>query len=132
MYGPIGVNGKITGNNAAYIYPRSNLGLIGKFEESQMKSAQKAVIKKISCKHNVLSVEFGEKSGPYFSRSISTNHSLGDKPFVQDPYEAITVTIENSKISNFGMFHISCLTLSVWVREFLGAPANSAGAPLIL
>ena len=43
-----GINGKITGNDAAYIYPRSNLALVGKFQNNQMISAQKAIVE--NCK----------------------------------------------------------------------------------
>ena len=106
LYGPIGINGKITGNRVAYIYPRSNLALFGKFRNNQMISAQKVKIEKLSCENNVLLLEFGKSSGPHFHLSISTNSSIGDMSLVLDPYEANTVKIRNSSLPNSGMFHI--------------------------
>ena len=108
LYGRIGINGKITGNHAAYIYPRSNLALVGKFQNNQMKSAQKAIVEKVLCQNNILTIEFGKLSGPHFHLSISTNASIGDMPLVQDPYEANTVTIKKSSLPNSGIFHILC------------------------
>ena len=73
-----------------------------------MISAQKAEIEKISCKNNLLSIEWGKVSGHSFHRSISTNSSFGDMPFVQDPYEASTVKIGPSSLPISGMVPISC------------------------
>ena len=108
IYGPIDDEGKITGSEAAYIYPRSKLALVGKFRNNQMLSAQKSEIEKISCKNNKLSIGFSKPNGPKFHRSLSTNSSLGDMTLVQDPYEAITVEIRYSTETNFGKIHISC------------------------
>ena len=109
LYGKIGINGKITGNHAAYIYPRSNLALVGKFQNNQMISAQKAIVEKVLCQNNILSIKFGKLSGPKFHLSISTNASIGDMPLVQDPYEANTVTIKRSGLPNSGLSHFVLL-----------------------
>ena len=83
LFGPVGHDGKVTGNNVAYIYPRSRIALFGKFRNNQMISAQETKIKKISCKNNLLSIEFEKPKGPFFHRSISTNSSFGDMPLIQ-------------------------------------------------
>ena len=108
LYGSIFDNGKVTGNQVAYIYPGTKLALMGKFKNNQMISAHAVTVEKILCKNNFLTIEFGKASGPKFHHSSSTNVSLGDMPLVEDPYEARTVKIVSSNSLNSGMVHISC------------------------
>ena len=88
--------------NAAYIYPWGKLALVGEFKENIMTSAQKADIIKVKCHKNMLELEFSQPSGPKFYFSPGNTTSMGDMPLVPDPYEAMTVVVEDSRVPNSG------------------------------
>ena len=65
LYGTIGKNEKMSGDNVAYIYPgKANLSLIGKFKNNIMISGRKAVIQKATCRDNLITLEFSSPEGP--------------------------------------------------------------------
>jgi hypothetical protein len=104
LYGQLDKKGQLTGDNIAYIYPRGKMALVGRFEDKYMKSGQVANIIKLTCKDNVLNVEFSqpavEDTAFYFD--LPTNVSLGTRLLTKDPYEAMTVILDKSSIPNSG------------------------------
>ena len=71
-----------------------------------MISAQKAEIEQVSCNNDILSITFGKNTGPQLHRSVSTNSSLGNMPFVHDPYEARMVNVGSSDIENLDLLFV--------------------------
>ena len=90
LYGALGQNAKMSGNNVAYIYPGARVALLGKFKDNYMISARKAHITKASCRENLISLEFSPPGGPEYFFDPGTNISLGSMPLVEDPYEVST------------------------------------------
>ena len=105
LYGTIGKNEKMSGDNVAYIYPgKANLALIGKFKDNIMISGRKAVIQKATCRDNLITLEFSsteEEEGPEFYLDPATNVSMGSLHF-KEPYEELTTRVATSKVPNAG------------------------------
>jgi hypothetical protein len=104
LYGQLDKKGRLTGNNIAYIYPRGKMALVGRFEDMYMKSGQKADIIKVTCKDNVLNVEFSKPvpEVPSFHFDLPSRESFGSMPLFPDPYEESTVMVKTSTIPNAG------------------------------
>ena len=105
LYGTIGKNEKMSGDNVAYIYQgKANLALIGKFKDNIMISGRKAVIQKATCRDNLITLEFSsteEEEGPEFYLDPATNVSMGSLHF-KEPYEELTTRVATSKVPNAG------------------------------
>ena len=104
MYGNLGKNGKMSGDNIAYIYPGARLALIGKFKDNYMVSGRKATIQKATCQDNLISLEFSNPD-PYqeeFYFDAGTNVSMGSLPLAKDPYEEMTVKLDTSSVPDSG------------------------------
>lgn len=102
MYGTLGKNEKMSGENIAYIYPSARLALIGKFKDNYMVSGRKAIIQRATCQDNLISLEFSPPEGPEFYFDAGTNVSMGSLPFAKDPYEEMTVKLDTSNVPGSG------------------------------
>ena len=102
LYGPLGRNEKMSGDNVAYIYPSARLALVGKFKDNYMISAREAHITKASCQDNLISLEFSPPEGPEFYFDAGTNVSMGSMPLIKDPYEVLTVKLDTSNVPGSG------------------------------
>ena len=102
LYGPLD-DGKISGKDGAYIYPKGKLALVGQFDNDVMVKAQKAFINKAWCVNNVLLVEFSKPMGPILYLDAGTNHTLGTMPLTPDPYEAMTAKVGVSAVPHAGL-----------------------------
>ena len=87
-------DGKISGDNIAYIYPDMETVLLGRFEDRLMKDGQESEVLSVECdEHGLLYVSqyaTPEPSSPHFYYDPPSNVSFGgrtSKPGVIDPYE---------------------------------------------
>ena len=108
LYGKLNKKSQFTGDDLAYIYSFGRLALVGKFEDKYMKSARKANIVKAKCENSLLTLEFSEPTGPELYYDLPSNSSLGTTPLVRDPYEQMTIELQNSTVpvAGHGIFAI--------------------------
>lgn len=99
MVGILNKKYELSGDNIAYLYPRAKKALVGTFADKKMVAAKFADITRVTCKNNILELEFSQplEQTEFFYES-STNETIGNMPLVQDPYEAWTVEVKQSTI----------------------------------
>ena len=87
-------DGKITGDNIAYIYPDMETVLLGRFEDRLMKDAQESKVLKVECNQNgmiyVNQYATPDPTASHFYYEPASNSSYGGTtsvPGTLDPYE---------------------------------------------
>ena len=94
-----------TSNVSAYVYPDYQTALVGKFENNEMISAQKANIKSVTCENDELRLEFTKPTGTIFKLDLGSTDSFGSMPLVPDPMEDTLVYVADSHHPNAGDFN---------------------------
>lgn len=107
LHGKADVNGLITGNDIAYIYPDGETSFRGRFEDKFMRKAFNVDVLEYGCdEHGLLMVtEFSPPlSDDIFTYDPCTNESFGGGlPLeIRDPYEVKTVKLDTSSVPNSG------------------------------
>jgi len=106
LYGKLNSEGKLTGDNIAYIYPDYLTALIGTFEDKIMKSAREVKITQVTCQDGLLHAKFSEpdENSIAFFYDRATNESIASPGLMlaRDPYELKTVEVRESTIPGSG------------------------------
>jgi histone-lysine N-methyltransferase SETD7 len=102
-------NGRITGDDIAYIYPDGRTALVGQFDDGYMVEAREAVVGgRLTCdiEWNVPRADFSETERKVSSHTFlydpSTNESFGSTPHLKDPLDAGNVQVKLSNIAGGG------------------------------
>ena len=104
------INGRISGDNIAYIYPDMETVLLGKFEDSLMKDAQESEVQSVECDENGLlyvnQFAIPDYSDPHFYYDHPSNVSFGGRtsnPEVLDPYERKWLELRGADEAEMGL-----------------------------
>ena len=108
VIGAVDNEGRLTGDNIAYVYPDKETALIGQFEDGQLVRARAAKLEDAA----VVSSNGGELKLPKFSYrtdypesicfDVSTHDVLSLQPLLCDVYEQDRVCVKKSLIENAG------------------------------
>ena len=106
MYGKLDDQSEFTGDeDIAYIYPDLELAMIGHFEKGLMIRGQEAEISKaIWNEYGILTLQFSNPSGPYFSYNEQNNATFDAFPLIEDPLDKKYVYVKKSKKYGDGGF----------------------------
>ena len=130
LHGMIGEkDGKITGDNIAYIYPDMETVLLGRFEDRLMKDAQESKVVNIECNQNgmiyVNQYATPDPSASHFYYEPASNSSYGGTtsvPGTLDPYERKWLEvrkIDEDKIEE-GVFAKKDIKKHIFITSYTG------------
>ena len=93
-------DGKMTGDNIAFIYPDLVTALVGRFDDGMMINAQPAMLEKVDISGCIAQPTFRiigniDQTVGY---SFSSETYPGDKPLIPDPYERRTCQVKSSEL----------------------------------
>lgn len=113
VIGTVDSEGRLTGDNIAYVYPDKETALIGQFEDGQLVSARAAkILKDVATTTTAVMSGGGEHKLPKFSYrtdfpenacfDVSSRDVLSLQPLLCDVYEQDRVYVKKSLIENAG------------------------------
>ena len=101
IYGEPDGNGKLTGDEIAYVYPDMVTALRGRFENGVMKEAEEVEVVACRCVKGILQLRFSQPSrGQTFAAGIPTKDSYGDQPSVTDPLDNRYIEVRESAVEH--------------------------------
>ena len=122
-------DGKITGDNIAYIYPDMETVLLGRFEDRLMKDAQESKVVKVECNQSgmiyVNQYATPDPSASHFYYEPASNSSYGGTtsiPRTLDPYERKWLElrkIDEDKIEE-GVFAKKDMKTHIFISSYTG------------
>ena len=100
LHGEVDVDGELTGDRIAYVYPDFRTAFVGRFERGIMIEAKEAEVISARCGDDdgIMRLEFSEPSGgPAYRYKPPSADSFGDQPLVGDPIENRYLYLNPSK-----------------------------------
>ena len=94
--------GKLTGDDIAYIYPDFSMAIEGKFDDGCLVEGYKCEV--LGCYENcgMMVPVFTDPSGPPFTFENPTIRNIANHPLVRDPWEETKVRVDQSKLPQGG------------------------------
>lgn len=102
VVGKINHEGKLTGDDIAYIYPDFSMAILGKFDDGVLVEGYKCEV--LGCYEDcgMMVPVFTDPSGPSYSFENPTIRNIADHPLVRDPWEETKVVVDQSRLPQGG------------------------------
>lgn len=95
-------DGKLAGDNIAYLYPDYKTALVGTFNDGVMEFAQPAHLIGVKEEYRIMVPIFSDPKGGMHKRELSTHEFVTSSPKLTDPYESEMVFIKVSSVMGGG------------------------------
>ena len=100
--GRVDEEGKLTGDNIAYIYPDWRSGLVGRFEDGVLVSARLCPLVGCYEESGLKIPAFGDPTGPEFTFEKTSIRNIALHPLLRDPWEEERVRVGQSRLPQVG------------------------------
>lgn len=102
LVGQMDHQGKLTGDNIAYIYPDFTMAICGKFDDGVLVEGYQCEVLGCYEESGMMVPVFGEPSGVPFTFENPTIRNIAINPLDRDPWEETKVAVSQSKLPQGG------------------------------
>lgn len=102
LTGKVNEEGKLTGDEIAFVYPDLETAIVGRFEDGVLVNGRASKIASVSLESGVMVPRFQPPVGESMVFSKSSSSDVGEGPLLEDPYEARTCDCQRSAVEGGG------------------------------